>query len=78
VCELPVRGLAANTTRARASLSLQERAFCSGTDRAAQTLEQHRWMMATPIKILHSSRVLPFSDIDMRTGIKMLAEVFQS
>src|SRR5713101_2681746 len=33
-------------------------------------LEQHRWMMATPIKILHSSRVLPFSDIDMRTGNK--------
>ncbi len=37
---------------------------------AAQTLEQHRWMMATPIKILHSSRVLPFSDIDMLTGNK--------
>jgi hypothetical protein len=33
-------------------------------------LEQHRSMMATPIKILHSSRVLPFSDIDMPTGNK--------
>ena len=33
-------------------------------------LEQHRWMMATPIKILHSSRVLPFSDINMLTGNK--------
>ena len=33
-------------------------------------LEHRQWMMATPIKILHSSRVLPFSDIDMRTGNK--------
>jgi hypothetical protein len=33
-------------------------------------LEQHRWMMVTPIQILHSSRVLPFSHIDMRAGNK--------
>lgn len=26
-------------------------------------------MMATPIKILHSSRVLPFSDINMLTPV---------